>query len=384
MSAEKLYYTDPHLFDFSAIVTSCRKDGDRYAVTLDRTAFFPEGGGQQSDTGFIGDVEVTYVYEKNGEVFHVCGSSADVGRTYECRIDGERRLGFMKKHTAEHIISGIIHNRFGYDNVGFHLSENETTLDTSGKLTPEDIAAIELEANRVIQSNVEVRAFFPAADELADIDYRSKKEIDGDLRIVIIEGVDACACCAPHVYRTGEIGLVKILKYYSWKGGMRLHITAGLEAYRDYADKYDTLARIAKAHSCGIEDVEDMIAKTESGIARLKDELRKAEALAVRAVASSAASSEGEYFCYITDMLSPDAAVKLAEECAGHKTVAAVFTGSGDTYNFVICSKTASAKEFTDRLKQSIDLRGGGNDRMTRGRATAAKEDIEQLFDGAV
>ena len=380
MSAEKLYYSDSHLFDFSAEVASCCRDGDNHIITLDRTAFFPEGGGQQSDTGYIGSVEVSYVYEENGEVYHVCTAPVETGKEYDCRINGDRRLGFMKKHTAEHIISGIIHNRFGYNNVGFHLSENETTLDTSGRLTPEDIAAIELEANRVIQSNIEVRAYFPSGDELAGLEYRSKKEIDGDLRIVVIEGVDACACCAPHVYRTGEIGLVKILKYYSWKGGMRLHITAGLEAYGDYAGKYETLDRIAKAHSCAVDGVEDMIAKVENETARLKDELRKAETLAVKAIAASAKNADGDSFFYITDMLSPDAAVKLAEECAGYKTVAAVFTGSGDSYNFVICSKTSSAKDFTDKLKQSVDLRGGGNDAMTRGRVTAGKETIERLF----
>ena len=380
MSAEKLYYIDSHLFDFTATVLLCQSCDGGYTVILDKTAFFPEGGGQPSDTGYIGKTRVSYVYEKDGEVFHLAESPLEIGKTFDCRIDSERRLEFMKKHSAEHIISGIIHNRFGYDNVGFHLSENETTIDTSGKLTADDIAYIELEANRAVQNDLRIKAYFPDPDELENIEYRSKKEIDGDVRIVMIEGVDLCACCAPHVDRTGEIGIVKILKYYSWKGGMRIHITAGIEAYLDYRDKFELQTRIAKERSAAPENLEEIITKAENESARLKDSLRSAEAVIVEAFAERSAESANEYECFIIESLTDEAARKLAEKCAGFKKIGAVFFGAENSYGTVICSKTDSAKHFTETMKEKIDCRGGGNDSMVRGRACASKAEIKDFF----
>ena len=380
MSTEKLYYSDSHISEFEATVTSCVPDGEKYLITLDRTAFFPEGGGQPSDKGYIGPCRISHVYEDNNSVIHVSDKPAE-SEKYFCRVDFDRRLDFMKKHTSEHIISGIIHNKYGYDNVGFHLSENETTLDTSGKLTPEDIAFIELEANRIVQKNVSVKAYFPSENELAELEYRSKKEIEGDVRIVEIEGVDKCACCAPHVSQTGEIGLVKILKYYSWKGGMRLHITAGIEAYEDYRKKFDMQTRIANAHSSAPELLEDIIAKYKSEISGLKEKLKASESLLIDLYAEKGISSPGENAYFIIETISPEAAVKLAESAAEKKNVCAVFSGKENEYNFVICSKKASAKEFADVMKEKINIRGGGNDSMVRGRASASRKEIEGFFE---
>ena len=208
---EKLYYEESHLKTFKAKVISCEPCGEVYRAVLDRTAFFPEGGGQAADTGYLGDIQVTDVKEKNGIIYHTIAENIIPGTEVEGRIDWELRFSRMQQHTGEHIVSGLIHGRFGYDNVGFHLGEEVCTLDLSGPLTKEQLREIEYAANEAVFANIPVEICYPSKEELVSMEYRSKIEIEGQVRIVTIPGYDVCACCAPHVKRTGEIGLIKFV-----------------------------------------------------------------------------------------------------------------------------------------------------------------------------
>ena len=208
MMTEKLYELDSYIKTFSATVLECVPRGNGYAVRLDRTAFFPEGGGQAADTGMLGGVTVTDAQIVDGAIWHYTSAPLSVGDTVEGVLDWNTRFSRMQHHTAEHIVCSIAHRWHGMSNVGFHLGSEDVTLDLSGELTREQINAIEDEANRVVWSNVGVVATIPSAEELATLTYRSKKELDGDVRLVTIDGVDCCACCAPHVARTGEIGII--------------------------------------------------------------------------------------------------------------------------------------------------------------------------------
>ena len=206
---EKLFETESHRKEFRATVLECAPSDSGYEVVLDRTAFFPEGGGQAADTGILGGVRVKDVQERDGIVYHTTEGNLEVGAGVEGLLDWDIRFSRMQQHTGEHIVSGLMHSRFGYDNVGFHLGEEVCTLDLNGPVTKEQLKEIEVAANKVVFANLPVEIRYPSKEELAVLDYRSKREIEGQVRIVSIPGYDVCACCAPHVKSTGEIGLIK-------------------------------------------------------------------------------------------------------------------------------------------------------------------------------
>ena len=206
---KRLYYEDVYKKEFTATVVECREQKKGYAVILDESAFYPEGGGQPSDVGTLGDAKVTEVHEKDGELLHYTDKALEVGAKVEGKIDWARRFDLMQQHSGEHMVSGLIHEAYGYDNVGFHMGSDTITVDLNGPLDETQLAEIEQKTNEKIWEDTEVKILYPTAEELEKIDYRSKKEITGQVRIVEFPGVDICACCAPHVDRTGEIGNIK-------------------------------------------------------------------------------------------------------------------------------------------------------------------------------
>ena len=216
---ERLYDADSHLFSFRAVVTGCEETVGGWLVTLDRTAFFPEGGGQRADTGTLGGARVLDVQERGDGIFHLVSAPLPVGEPVEGRLDAGQRLRRMQNHSGEHIVSGLAHRLFGLENVGFHMGERDMTVDLSGELTAAELEELETRANEAVRANLPVRAWFPGPEELAVLDYRSKKELTGEVRLVEIKGVDLCACCAPHVSRTGEVGLIKLLSAERHRGG---------------------------------------------------------------------------------------------------------------------------------------------------------------------
>ena len=231
---EKLYYIDSHMKTFTATVTSCEKDGARYLVTLDRTAFFPEGGGQLGDSGTIGDARVFDTHEKDGEILHYVNQPLEIERSYDCAIDWETRFRRMQNHSGEHIVSGLVHKKYGYNNVGFHMGSDVVTIDFDGELTKEQLSEIEREANYAVAANYKVTATFPPKEVLKTLEYRSKLELTENVRIVEIENVDICACCAPHISSTAEVGTVRILSSERRRRGgegVRITMLCGLDAY---------------------------------------------------------------------------------------------------------------------------------------------------------
>ena len=234
METEKLFYEDSHLKEFTAKVISCKPYKEQYKVVLDRTAFFPEGGGQYADTGMLDDVRVLDVHEKEGIIYHTTEKALEAGKTVTGKINWEERFEKMQQHTGEHIVSGLVHERFGYNNVGFHLGSDYCTMDFDGTLTKEQLREIELAANQAVWKNIDIVVTYPSKEELANMDYRSKIEIEGQVRIVTVPGYDVCACCAPHVKKTGEIGMLKLVNMVNYKGGERITMLCGVRALKDY------------------------------------------------------------------------------------------------------------------------------------------------------
>ena len=200
----RLFYEDSHLSQFTAQVISCGKTDQGFEVILDATAFYPEGGGQAADTGTLNDVKVTHTFERGEQIVHLCDSPLEVGEKVEGRIDYDKRFLRMQQHSGEHMVSGIIHRRYGYHNTGFHMGNESITIDFDGVIPMEDLQAIEGEANDAVWKNLPVKCWYPGEEELKTVPYRSKKEIPWPVRIVEVPGIDICACCGTHVAQTGE------------------------------------------------------------------------------------------------------------------------------------------------------------------------------------
>ena len=371
---EKLYELNSYCREFNATVEECRPHGDGYAVRLSHTAFFPEGGGQAADSGVLGGLAVKDVQIVDGEIWHYVDAPLGGGDTVEGVLDWETRFSRMRHHTAEHIVCSIAHRWHGLHNIGFHLGSEDVTLDLDGELTREQIDAIEEEANRVVAANVAVTATIPTAEELAQAVYRSKKELEGPVRLVTIDGVDCCACCAPHVARTGEIGLIKLLDFIRYKGGVRIHLLCGDAALADYRLRYTQSAELSAKLSVKQLDltvaVDRLIAEKDG----LKLALRAANrTIADMQVASVEPTDKPVYL--IGEDWDVDTLRRvvngLTQRCGG---LCAAYSGSDGIYQYVL-GGTGDIKAATARMNEALNGRGGGDHRQSQGRVqtTAAQ-----------
>lgn len=371
---EKLYELDSYVRTFTAIVKECVPHNEGYAVRLSRTAFFPEGGGQAADPGTLGGLTVKDVQIAEGEIWHYVTEPLIIGDEVEGVLDWETRFSRMRHHTAEHIVCSIAHRWHGLHNVGFHLGSEDVTLDLDGELTREQIDAIEDEANRVVAANVAVTATIPTAEELAKATYRSKKELDGEVRLVTIDGVDCCACCAPHVARTGEIGLIKLLDFIRYKGGVRIHLLCGDAALADYRLRYAQSAEISAKLSVKQYDLTAAVDRLLVERDGLKLALRAANRrIADIQVAMVAPTDKPVYL--IGDDWDTDTLRRvvngLSQRCGG---LCAAYSGNDGVYQYVL-GGTGDIKAAAAGMNEALNGRGGGDYRQCQGRvqATAAQ-----------
>ena len=375
---EKLYYLDSHLFTFDAVVLDCRAEKTGYSVVLDRTAFFPEGGGQLADTGTLGGVRVTDVHERDGEIRHYTDASLEVGESVRGEIDREQRLRRMQNHSGEHILSGLVHNAYGYDNVGFHMGAECMIIDFSGELAWEQLMELETRANEVVRQNLPLRIWFSDGAELRTLDYRSKLELTENVRIVEIPGVDRCACCAPHVERTGEVGMVKILDSQRHRGGQRVSVICGLDALEDYRARQESVTEISRTLSAKRGEVTQAVQRVLSEQQSMKE---RCDALSL-ALIQYMADAEGErdgnivLFSDVLGEIAQRELVNLLMPKAGG--FAAVFVGSdSDGWRYIIGSLHCDLRAGARAINAAIDGRGGGKPQMIQGSAAAAGHEIE-------
>ena len=376
---EKLYDKDSHLKEFSATVLSCEKLGEKYAVKLDKTAFFPEGGGQVSDIGNIGEAAVLDVQIVGNEIIHYLSRPLNVGEEYACTLNWDRRFRNMQNHSGEHIVSGIVHRLYGLNNVGFHLG-TEMTVDFDGAISREQLLEVELLANKAVWENVPIRAYYPDEKELKALDYRSKLELTENVRIVDIEGYDLCACCAPHVKKTGEIGLIKILDSFKNKGGVRIFIKCGIDALDDYNDKYLNVQKISNLLS--VKQYE-----AAAAVDRLSDENRQLKfeiaSLKKRLIAEKAKSfvPETEKTAVFEEGLDIKE-LQLFADLLYKKSggIRGVFSGQGGNYSFAVCGEETELDLFFKEFKEKLNARGGGRNGVVQGTVAADKNEIEGFF----
>ena len=386
---EKLFYEDSYIKEFQARVLSCRERNGGYQAVLTRTAFFPEGGGQSADTGFLytkegEEIRVTDVHEKDGVVYHHISQPVQEGTEVRGKLDFQERFSKMQQHTGEHILSGLVNRHFGYRNVGFHLGTQEVTMDYDGVLTEEDLRQIEYEANEAVAENIPVKVLYPSKEELKNITYRSKIEIEGQIRIVQIPGYDSCACCAPHVKETGSVGLIKIVGAVHYKGGMRVSILCGFRALEDYRMKERNVAEISNLLSAKQEDTAQAVEHLGQELNRQKE---KNKALQERYVAlcleNIRKNKEPEENIFLfEEELDPGArrdfvnkAMEMTQGLAG------VFVGADDSgYQYVLGSRRPDIQETGKKLNARFQGKGGGRPPMIQGSLKGKEQEIREFL----
>ena len=384
MDQNRLYYATPYVKTFMCTVISCTKNKKgTWDTILNQTAFYPEGGGQPSDTGALNGVKVLHVSEKGEEIIHELEAPLEEGVLAEGVIDWQKRYDNMQQHTGEHIFSGLVHKHFGYDNVGFHMGTDEVTVDFNGVLTQEQLDELEDEANQLIYDNVPVKVFYPSKEELEELDYRSKKELTGLVRIVEIPGGDICACCGTHVETTGEVGLIKLPTMINYKGGVRISMLCGRRALMDYRERLKDEIRISNLLSAKLALVPDAVEKMKNesqekdlALGRLWQQLleKKAESY----------PESTEVLAVFEEGLSPVQLRQLATMLyeKGKGKIVGVFSGNEDeqVYQYALGSSQADMRKLSKAMNGALNGRGGGSNLMAQGTFKAAESAIRETL----
>lgn len=382
----RLYDADAYQTEFEATVLACeeveKKDGRVYQVWLDQTLFFPEEGGQSPDMGTIDGVEVLDVQIKNEVITHTLAAPLTVGTTVKGVVDWKHRFYNMQQHSGEHIFSGIVHKKFGYDNVGFHLSDSIVTMDFNGVISPKEITEIEEKVNQAIIENIPVEVSYPSKEELKELDYRSKIEIEGQVRIVTIPGYDVCACCAPHVRRTGEIGSLKVMNVQSYKGGVRVSILCGFRALDAFRQKADIITELMAEFSTSQDAILDNVKKLKGANQTMKNQLAAAKQELMEYKVSAIPEDSENAILFEADLETSvvrGVVNGLVEKFAG---ISAVFVGNDENgYQFIVGSKNKDCRQIAATLCEKLSARGGGSDKMIQGSVAATQLQIEELLE---
>ncbi len=377
---QKLYDLDSHLQDFTAQVLTCTQAGDTYHITLDQSAFFAGGGGQDGDRGMLAHLPLLGIYEKNGDIVHLLPQPLPVGEQVQGHIDWSFRFRHMQNHSGEHLVSGLIHQKYGYDNVGFHMANGTVTMDYDGVISPEDLRDLEWTANVVLAQNVPVYTGYPSAEDLKTLSYRSKLDLQENVRIVALGDYDICACCAPHVKRTGEIGLIKLLDVVPHRGGARITMRCGLSALEDYQQKQDAVLAVSHLLSAKQDRIAEAVAQVQATLDAEKQKLAQLETQVVAMKLQALVPTEGNLLLF-ENQLSPLALRDLVNggmtRCGG---LCALFAGQDGDYRYILGSNTADLQSFVKAMNQALQGRGGGRGSMVQGSVCADRASIEAYF----
>ena len=380
METEKLYYVDPFIKEFPATVLSCEAGKNGYQVVLDCTAFYPEGGGQPADHGMLGDVHVTDVHEKDGAIFHTCDKALEVGQMVTGRIDWARRFDHMQQHSGEHIISGILCADYHCDNVGFHLGADTVTIDYNADISWEQALEAERKANEVIWADQEVEISYPSPEELAELDYRSKKELTGQVRIVTFPEADCCACCGTHVLRAGQVGIIKVLSCQKFREGVRLEILCGKRALDYLGGTYDQARAIGQQLSVKPLNTLAAVERLEAELAAAKVRTSHLEEAVFESIARENEGA-GDVVLFQPSMKSDSVrrlADAVAHRCGG---LAAVFAGEDGQYAYALVRSDArDISALVKEMNKALNGRGGGRNGFAQGSVHAAPGDIQDFF----
>lgn len=382
METVKIYETDGGIFDFSANVISCAlNETGTYDVVLDKTAFFPGGGGQEPDEGTVGGNNVIFVKDCNGKIVHVISSELAVGTEVFCSVNRDLRFSRMQAHTGEHILSGVVHSLFGYDNVGFHMGKDFVTVDYNGTFSDAEYSLLEKKVNEAVYADLPITISFPNADELLLLKYRSKKELTGRVRIVTIKDCDVCACCAPHLNTTGQVGIVKLLDRINWKGGTRLHLLCGFAALRDYEIKFRNCKAVAEYLKVTVNESANAFTAFVESTEELKRQLTQVRKKLASSIAGYVEIPASNICVFQDDFSSDDLRTLVNGLTERTNGLCGAFSSYPGGYIFVIGSKTLKLKGRLSEINNAISGKSGGSDVMITGRCSADKNTIVSFFE---
>ena len=376
----KLYYEDSHLSRFESRVTGCVQTEKGWAVTLEATAFYPEGGGQACDLGTLNGVTVTDVQEKGEEVIHYCEAPLEVGAEAMGIIDYDRRFDLMQQHTGEHIVSGIIHRRFGYHNVGFHMGENFIEIDFDGRIPAAELESIEREANEALWKNIPVKCWYPSQEELPNVFYRTKKALPWPVRVVEMGGYDSCACCGTHLKTTGEVGIIKLFTETALRGGSRIEMACGGRALKMLNRIYEQNTQVSQAFSAKIFETGAAAKRMNEALVAEKFKVTALQRKLFRITAEGYAGREN--VLHMESDLEPvqvrELADAIAQHCSGR---AAVFSGNDENgYSYCLVSRSEDLRELVKTMNQTLSGRGGGKPGFQQGSLRCSGAEIERFF----
>lgn len=376
INPEELFYKDNKLFSFTAKVVDCFREGNGYRVILDKTGFFPEAGGQSADKGTIDRINVSDVQVGEKGIEHYVDVPFEKGKVVECVLDKDERIKKERNHTGEHIISAVVHTKFGYDNVGFHMGKTEMDVDFNGEFSADDIAFIEREANRIVMENVAVKTYFPTAEELEKINYRSKLELSAP-RIVEIVGYDFCTCCAPHVSSTGEVGVIKIVDSTRNRGNTRLTVLCQADAF-EYVQKVCIDAR----RSGGLLNVKsDSVSKAVERQLEETLALKRENATLKKAITDSVLASltrSNDFLTVFCQQFSVKDVLNKGIELSDKGVF--VFCDSSDGFTYAIASKTLDVRKYSQALNKAFSGSGGGKPNAAQGKIHATETQIKEYL----
>ncbi len=365
----KLYYENRYLTEFESVVLSCRPDKKGWAVVLEKTAFYPEGGGQPSDRGVMTYDDITAnisdVREKGGEITHYSDIEIPVGATVKGVIDWNRRFDFMQQHTGEHMFSGMVNSMFGFKNVGFHLSEKDNVVDFDGRLSKEDIKRIMDKCNEYVWLDQPVNTGFP--ENVKELEYRSKKDLTGDIRIVRAGDADICACCGTHTATTGRAGPIVALNSIAYKGGTRINILCGKRAVEYLKRRNDDCYDISRQLSLPVESITSGVAARMKEIEELKMALGAAKrqliALWVRTT-----QPEEDICVMAKDNLTSNEIQQLCRLLAEKARTAVVYSRQeGGNPKICIISSVKDTNKLGRHISAVLGGKGGGKPGIYQG-----------------
>ena len=380
MSAEKLYYKDCSLKTFTATVTGCEKVEKGWSITLDATAFYPEGGGQACDLGMLGAAKVLDVREKGENILHLCDAPLAVGEKVEGVIDWVRRFDLMQQHTGEHIVSGLLHEKFGCHNVGFHIGADVMEVDFDCNPTPDELASIERRANEVVWENLPIECGYPAEEALSGMVYRSKKALQWPVRIVRIPDTDTCACCGVHVARTGEVGIIKILSCVKFHQGVRLQMVCGERAYRYLSAVYEQARQVSQAFSAKIPQIGAAAERMNEALAAEKFRCASLQKQVFESIADSYVNQHD--VLHFESSLEPGQVRELADKLVTKVSgICGVFSGDDSQgYCYCLASRDTDLRDLGKSFNAILNGRGGGKPHFQQGSVKAKRAEIETFF----
>ncbi len=379
----KLYYLDSFAVDFEATVLKCEKitNSNLYELVLDQTLFYPEGGGQPCDRGNINGIAVTDVKDRDNEIIHYVAVPMETGSRVKGKIDFDHRLDMMQQHTGEHIISGLINKKFGFDNVGFHIGSDFVTLDFNGVLSEKDLENIENAANTAIYENQPITAQIYSHNEIGSIEYRSKKEITGDIRIVRVGNCDTCACCGTHLPSTGSVGIIKLINSQNHKGGTRVFMLAGKRALNDYKIKNGIILSLSAKTSSKPYDTEKAIDKILDDLngLRLSENTLKSKLIGYKIKEITQGT---EKICIFEESMSPVDLRKFCTDLCEKVKYALVLSGDDENgYKYAFGCAEGNIKDLGKKLNSELNGKGGGSDKLIQGTLTSKANEIKKFMD---